>query len=270
MNNIVKILMKILGEGAIEIVPELFTISRIKNLIKANGAGAGANAAKDDKKSGKSEKSDDEDAKKGEAPDIKFSGLFDLTDEVAYATLLAKLDGEVSLAHVAPTINHFINTSLPKEQQKRRFRVVVGNLGKLELTRTTYFETKSTIGFNNAHDANAEPKLNKTVSTVNLGIEFLKSFANEANDEARVEVCKAIGIYNGMSEKFIEGLNHAFEDAKAGCEKIKAGLDKLDAHVTDPVTGAFRTDTGAGRTMARVDNNVNRLAGFLKNFGKRP
>lgn len=266
MNNVMKIVMKILGEGAIEILPELFTISRIKGMIKE---GNGGEAKGEVKTEGKGE----------DTPDIKFSGLFDFSDEMAYAKLLALLNRDPKTINVSAIVNRFINSRL-NEAQRRRFRVVVGSLGKIDFvhTRTIYeskpISKKDEAKSDKADDKKGESKpdkleTKKEETCSNLGSEFLKSFAAEESDDDRMQVCQSIGILQGFTDKAIEALGRAFQEARAAGVQIQSGLAIMDNEVFSQ-DGSYRTDTTAGKAMAATDTKVNQIADFLKNFGKRP
>jgi len=107
-----------LGDLLAVFVGEFFTISALKNILSKGTANKTVPG-----KTAEGEKT----------PDIKFGGVFDLSDETAYFGLITKMEADPCLKDGAIKISEFINgPNFQTNGQKRRFRVIVGSLANIE------------------------------------------------------------------------------------------------------------------------------------------
>lgn len=153
----------------------------------------------------------------GTTPPVSFGGIFDYSDEEAFWGLLAKMNADKKLAGAAEKVSRFLNDGNRfSPGQRRKFRAVVGNLGRIEYAKRvkkTRTETPK---------ANAAPTVEeKTVETKsNLGIEFMRGFA-AYNDDQMMEICKAGGIHDSVIDNVADGLTHFGRRVAKAAEAIE-------------------------------------------------
>ena len=142
-----------------------------------------------------------------QTPEIRFGGMFDLSDEIAFGALISKMNANKSLVGAVVKVSIFLNDKnrfTPRQREK--FRAVVGSLGRVEYTK----QTKKTR--TKAPQAGSAPGVeDKTTETKetksNLGIDFMKGFAVCSEDEM-MEVCRAMGIHDSIIENVSDGIIH--------------------------------------------------------------
>jgi len=197
-----------LGDVVSEIIGELFSVKMLKNILSKSIA---------EKTAGVTGTKTGETGAEGKTPPITFGGIFDYSDEEAYFGLIAKMNADPNLTGAALKISLFLNDKdrfSPGE--RRKFRAVVGNLGRIEYSKQvekTRAETPQARGNPIVQE--------KTVDTkTNLGIEFLRSFA--VYDETQMmEICKTAGIKDSVVDSISDGLSHAGKKMAEFAEKIE-------------------------------------------------
>lgn len=185
-----------LGDVVSEIIGELFSVKMLKNLLARSIAEKTAVAT--GTKGG-------ETGSEGKTPPITFGGIFDYSDEEAFFGLIAKMNADPNLTGAAVKISNFLNDRqrfTPGE--RRKFRAVVGNLGRIEYSRQVEKTRTETP------QARGNPiVVEKTVDTkTNLGLEFLKSFS-VYDDAQMMEICQAAGIKDSVIDSVCDGISHA-------------------------------------------------------------
>ncbi|MFA5360283.1 MAG: hypothetical protein WC349_05035 [Patescibacteria group bacterium] len=180
----------------------------------------------------------------GPTEQIRFGGLFDLSDETAYFSLIAKMQSDTDLVtkKAAVKISKFLNgDNFEDAGQKRRFRAVVGNLSNIDYVKE---EIEEKIPGNKPGQPE---KTKKKQIKANLGVEFIKSFA-VLNKSQMLEVCKASGIMESMIDNIGEDLTRAKEKfskilesdwfvnewpkiKEVSTKLTKEGMDKLEEKV---------------------------------------
>jgi hypothetical protein len=164
-------------------------------------------------------------------PDIKFGGVFDLSDETAYFGILGKLESDPDWKkenHPAK-VSKFLN-SLEHNWQKRKFRASVGILANVEYTK----EIRK--GSETIPRQKGEPikKEHSVEIKTNMGIEFMKSFARHSEPEMK-EICQAAGI---LDPSFGQKLRSYFDENQDEIlEKIKKR--RTDIPLKDEVYRGF-------------------------------
>jgi hypothetical protein len=140
----------------------------------------------------------------GEQPkedEVKRGGMFNLDDEEAYFKLLSGLDQDESAK-----ISKFIKEKL-EPWQRRRFRASIGNLGTAEIPPTTEWVSVKKSELNETATLKQNEQAAGTKSrieyeskekksgggSINLGVKFLKSFAQLSEDQM-LDVCEAAGV----------------------------------------------------------------------------
>lgn len=151
----------------------------------------------------------------GKNVDVKFGGMFNLSDEGAYAYIMALLEtsqdnGDRRLAYL---VSKNVNEELHFEDQKRRFRVVFGHLAQIEYTKTTGTEVAPI----------------KAVK-INLAVECLKNFIKYTPEE-RLEVYRAMGI---MESEIHRKLKSTQAWVKENEQKVVGALQKINATIAGP------------------------------------
>lgn len=153
----------------------------------------------------------------GATPQVTLGGIFNYSDEEAFWGLLAKMNADKKLVGAAVKVSKFLNDGNRfSPGQRRKFRAVVGSLGRIEYTkqvRKTRTETPR---------ANAAPTVDeKTVETKsNLGIEFMIGFAAYSDDQM-MEICKAGGMYDSVIDNVVDGLAHLGRRVAKAAEAIE-------------------------------------------------
>jgi len=153
----------------------------------------------------------------GPAEQIRFGGIFDLSDETAYFSLIAKMEADPNLKDAAVKMSNFINSShFQHNDQRRRFRACVGNLSNIE-----YSNEDLIIEEEIPNAKGGKPTIKKTVKQAknNLGIEFVKSFVRLTDDQ-KLGVCKASGVMESIIDNFFEDLDRVATKVMEKVEKI--------------------------------------------------
>ena len=182
-------------ELGIELAGELFSIGMLKKILNRGALSKAAEAATGATGTAK-------------APEIKFGGLFNLSDETSYLGLIAQLQCDTTGCEAATKVTSFLNGKL-NDGQRRRFRVAVGTLAQTEYTKEVAKTRESIPRFKGQPIVKESSKEIKT----NLGIEFLKSFAR-LTDEDKLAICEASGIMDTFFDQFgqgVAGIGDAFE-----------------------------------------------------------
>ncbi|MFA6306500.1 MAG: hypothetical protein WCV70_01230 [Patescibacteria group bacterium] len=151
--------------------------------------------------------------------EIKFGGIFDLSEETAYLSLMAKMESDPQLKNAAIKISSFVNgNNFQNHGQRRRFRVVVGKLANIEYIKEDLVTEKQI-----PNPKGGKPVIEKTTKQTksNLGLEFLKSFSR-LSEEEMLEICKASGIMESTMDNIGEGLSHAGEEISKIAKKIES------------------------------------------------
>ncbi len=150
--------------------------------------------------------------------EIKFGGIFDLSEETAYLGLMAKMESDPQLKNAAIKISNFINgNSFQNHGQRRRFRVVVGKLANIEYAKEDLVIEKQIPSLKGGKSV-IEKTTKETKSS--LGLEFLKSFS-QLSEAEMLEICKASGIMESTMDNIGDGLSHA-------CKKISETAKKIE------------------------------------------
>lgn len=197
-----------LGDVVSELIGEFFSVKMLKGILVKSIAEKTTGAT--ETKTGAT-KADDK------TPPITFGGIFDYSDEEAYFGLIAKMNADPTLAGAAVKISNFLNDRQSFTQgQRRKFRAVVGNLGRIEYSKQVEKTRTETP------QARGNPiVVEKTVDTkTNLGLEFLKSFA-VCDDDQMMEICKAAGIKDSIVDTVSDGIGHAGKKVTEIAEKIE-------------------------------------------------
>lgn len=166
MNMDKTVLKKFLGSLLADILGDLIGTSLAFNHFVPHppaGAPASAPSGKDKDKAAAANNAA---APTDSMPNVSAGGLFNLSDQVAFATLIARLETDETNMKMLGKITRFLTTKLTYDQQ-RKFRVVVGKAAQYK-------------------HANCD-------GDVNYGIKFLEVFAS-LNDKQRLELCQAMGV----------------------------------------------------------------------------
>lgn len=153
----------------------------------------------------------------GTTPQVTLGGIFDYSDEEAFWGLIAKMNADKKLVDAAVKVSKFLNDGNRfTPGQRRKFRAVVGSLGRIDFikrTKKTRTETPR---------ANAAPIVeDKTVETKsNLGIEFMRGFA-ACNEDQMMEICKAGGMQDSVIDNVSDGLAHLGRRITKAAEAIE-------------------------------------------------
>ena len=215
--------VKRLADSSADVLGVIGGISALRgNLRKVTGTAKKEGAAEDQKTSTETQ--------------VRMSGLFDLSDEIAFAKVEAQLqsDPECEDKGYSLIISRFLNT-LEHDFQRRKFRSVVGELSNLEYSKEVRRE-KDEIP-----RQKGKPIVKERVVEIktNIGIEFLKSLCKLKDDAERKEVCEALGVLDSLSEK-----------AQAELEKATGSIKKMreaSKQKTTRYKGFFKTATSFRR-----------------------
>lgn len=170
-------------------------------------------------------------------PEIKFGGIFDLSDETAFFGIMGKLEAEPDCKNYVEKITKFLN-SLDYDWQKRKFRVVIGALANVEYTKTITKESEAM-----PRQRGGPIKKEKTIETkTNLAIEFLKSFG-KLNENQMKEICKASGIMDSSLDAVKKGIKDVLSVAK---------------HIEESETAQKVMNSLANKMRARIETIKNR------------
>lgn len=179
-----------------DLLAEFLGVQSIKNLLnKARGKA-------DEGATNSTEQNEKE-------PEIKHGGLFNLSDEKEFFSLMGKVgtygDDKDKSKEYVDKISKLLN-SFPNEWQRRRFRAAVGLLNCDCEIKTTHKTNPKTYenGKIKTENATSEEK----VVTKNIGVQFLVSLAQHDRAEM-MKICKASGI-----------LHSDFEAIKKAWEKL--------------------------------------------------
>jgi len=202
-----------LKELGIELVSEFFSIGMMKKILAKEAAKTAEGTAG------------------SEATKIKGGGIFNLTDETAYLALIAQLEQDPANKDTAHKVSLFLNDWKFTDSQRRRFRVVVGHLAQMEYVKVVKHE-----------DVHGKDKWNKPTVTkrseevkTNLGIEFLKSFAQHTEGEM-MQICQASGIMTGVFYQIGSGIASigdaitSFEQHPTTQKVMTSLVEKMRAH----------------------------------------
>jgi hypothetical protein len=204
-----------LKEIAIEVGAELFSINTMKKFITKTMA----------QKVGNTITGTTTQTPESQDVDIKAGGVFNLSDEEAYAVLMAKLEtsSDKNNQKLAFKVSKGVNNELPLEDQKQRFRVVFGRLSQIEYTKETERQREE------IPQAKGEPKIKEKVKEVkiNLAIECLKSFVNYTPKE-RLEVYKAMGIFESELQRKSKSAKKLLVDNEC---KIVNALNSISSNI---------------------------------------
>lgn len=208
-----------LKELGIELISEFFSIGMMKKILAKEMAAKTVEVK--------------EGTAGSETTKIKGNGMFNLTDETAYLSLMARLEQDPTGKDVATKVSAFLNGPSFTDGQRRRFRVVVGHLAETEYVKEVN-KTRETIPRFKGSPAIKE---SSTEVKTNLGIEFLKSFVR-LTDEERLAICQASGIMDTFFEHVGQGIA-SIGDAIASFEKhpttqkvMTTLADKMRARIT--------------------------------------
>jgi hypothetical protein len=207
-----------LKELAIEVGVEFFSVGTLKKFITKTMAQkvAGQNPVETKEK-------DPE-----EQDDIKSGGMLNLSDEEAYADLMAMLEisPKIGDKKLAFEISSGVNIDLPREDQKRRFRVVFGRLSRAEYVKEIEKTREKTP------QAKGEPKIKESSKEikVNLAIELLRSFVNYTSKE-RCEVYEAMGIMDSELQRGWKSTKKWLESNEAS---VLSTLDQISTTISGP------------------------------------
>jgi len=199
-----------LGDVVSELIGEFFSVKMLKGILvksiaeKTAGAGTGTGATGATKTEDKT-------------PPITFGGIFDYSDEEAFFGLIAKMNADPALTGAAIKISSFLNDRQRfTPGQRRKFRAVVGNLGRIEYSKQVEKTRTETP------QARGNPVVvEKTVDTkTNLGIEFLMSFA-VYDENQMMEICQAAGIMDSVIDSVNDGISHAYKKVAKIAGKIE-------------------------------------------------
>lgn len=239
-----------LGDVVSELIGEMFSVKMLKNILTKSIAErtAGVTGAKTGVAITSAE---------NKMPEIKFGGIFDLSDETDYFGLIARMGADSSLNDAAKKISQFVNgDSFQTSGQRRRFRVVVGNLSNIEYSEEVLIDEKEV-----ANQRGGKPTIERKIKQTkkNLGLEFLKSFSQLTETEM-LEICKASGIMESIIDNIGEGLSHASKKIDEVAEKIENS--EMAQTVMTSLVGRMRRRRDALRNR-RYTNDINDIIGII-------
>ncbi|MCX6763251.1 MAG: hypothetical protein NTZ97_00745 [Candidatus Moranbacteria bacterium] len=177
-----------LGDVVKEFIPELVTeflgVKSLKNFMLRKG-----------RPEIKNEGAGTEEAPKG--PEVKFGGIFDLSDETAYANAVGKLERDSDGKECIKKISSYLNTK--ETWQRRKFRAVVGILFNMSYTKEFSVEKANP----EAHKKGQPKVLKKTKPVeINPGVDFLRALGKCISNTEMDEICKAMGILDSSLDSF--------------------------------------------------------------------
>jgi len=206
-------------ELGVELIGELFSIGMLKKILTKGAASKAAEVGKEASGSAK-------------APDIKFGGFFNLSDETSYLGLIAQLQSDPAGKDAAAKVTSFLNNKM-NDGQRRRFRVVVGTLAQAEYTKEVS-KTKEEIPRDKGKPIVKESS--KEIKT-NLGLEFLKSFSAYTEDEM-LAICEASGVMDTLFDQIGQGIASVGDvidgiEKNPSAQRVMTSLaDKMRARIT--------------------------------------
>ena len=138
-------------------------------------------------------------------PDVHLGGYLTYADETGFAKLLAELGNQKGSYSKAPMeICAWIEKNL-KEDEQRRFRVIMSSVGQLTVEKAGEIIKKSTLkkiftkkGM--APNTEEETKEERAILKENFGIAFLKVFHRANNNVEKKAMCRAIGVFDSVVE----------------------------------------------------------------------
>lgn len=184
---------------------EVVGVNMLKNIIAKAIAHKAVGPAIGKAVTGGASPSSGQQESESQTPEIRFGGVFDLSDEIAFGTLIARMRSHRSLVGAAVKVSKFLNDSNRfSPGQRRRFRAVVGSISRTEYTiRVNKAQTTTQQG-------PGKPPIVKDETTevkTNDGIEFMKSFATYSEADM-MDVCRAMGIHDSIIDNVSDGLAH--------------------------------------------------------------
>jgi hypothetical protein len=229
-----------------ELIPELLAefigVQSLKRIINKGKEKADENAQ------AASSAENAETERKG--PRIKHGGLFDLSDEINFFSLMGKVEnckstggGKTCVAKIASLLNSF-----PEEWQRRRFRAAVGFLN-------VDYDIKEIKGWEKKYDAGKlkteKESIIKEAETKNVGVQVIISLAQHSQEEM-MEICQASGI-----------LHSDFEAIKKAWKKLTDWAESQGPELLNSIR-KIREDVKAGPSYKEPEPKKPYKQNFLR------